>query len=85
MGARSRFLRMHNKFNADYKMLCDVILLQLGEHEKALRLLVHQLDDHAAAESYCLRHAAQDSDTVSLQGRQLFHTLLGIYLDPHNE
>ena len=34
MGARSRFLRMHNKFNADYKMLCDVILLQLGEHDK---------------------------------------------------
>lgn len=32
---------------------CAVLYGKLGEHEKALDLLVHRLEDHAAAEQYC--------------------------------
>ncbi|XP_062934548.1 transforming growth factor-beta receptor-associated protein 1 [Cynocephalus volans] len=50
---------------------------KLGEHEKALRILVHELGDHVAAEDYCLWR----SEGCEPPCRQrLFHTLLAIYL-----
>ena len=58
------------------------MLLQLEDHDKALRLLVQQLNDHAAAESYCLQNSRNRDVT---QQRELFHTLLSIYLDPRHE
>ena len=51
---------------------------QLGEHEKALRLVVHRLKDYDAAENYCLENSGEDD---SVKRKQLFHILLSIYLD----
>ena len=53
---------------------------QLGEHEKALRILVHNLEDYKAAEAYC--------DQISSQKKlkqKLLTSLLSIYLDPSVE
>ncbi|PNI30426.1 TGFBRAP1 isoform 3 [Pan troglodytes] len=50
---------------------------KLGEHEKALHILVHELQDFAAAEDYCL-WCSEGRDPPHRQ--QLFHTLLAIYL-----
>ncbi|BFZ03908.1 hypothetical protein BsWGS_06948 [Bradybaena similaris] len=58
---------------------CAILYGKLEEHEKALRILVHKLKDYGAAENYCL---------VNSEGKEagyckrLFHTLLGVYLDP---
>ncbi|XP_023573115.1 transforming growth factor-beta receptor-associated protein 1 isoform X2 [Octodon degus] len=50
---------------------------KLGEHEQALRVLVHELGDPAAAEDYCL----WGSEGRGAACRQhLFHTLLTMYL-----
>ncbi|XP_058523434.1 transforming growth factor-beta receptor-associated protein 1 [Ochotona princeps] len=50
---------------------------KLGEHEKALHILVHELKDFAAAEDYCLwRSEGRDAACR----RRLFHTLLTLYL-----
>lgn len=52
---------------------------KLDEHEKALKLLVHDLNDPQAAKDYC-HHYVQGRD---LSDRQtIFHTLLKVYLDP---
>jgi len=56
--------------------------VQLGEHDRALRLLVHKLNDFAAAESYCLINTSE-SDIA--ERARLFHMLLSVYLDPTNE
>ncbi|XP_063085809.1 transforming growth factor-beta receptor-associated protein 1 isoform X2 [Cavia porcellus] len=50
---------------------------KLGEHEQALRVLVHELGDTAAAEDYCL-WSSEGQDTPCRQ--HLFHTLLAMYL-----
>ena len=60
--------------------VCDCF--QLGEHERALRLLVHKLRDFPAAENYCLINTSE-SDIV--ERARLFHLLLSVYLDPNNE
>lgn len=57
---------------------CAILYGKLEDHDKALRLLVHQLKDYQAAEDYCQRMS---------QGRdrrfrhRLYHTLLTVYLD----
>ncbi|XP_058390358.1 transforming growth factor-beta receptor-associated protein 1 [Diceros bicornis minor] len=52
---------------------------KLEEHEKALRILVHELRDFSAAEDYCLwRSEGRDPP----YRQRLFHTLLAIYLGP---
>jgi len=56
--------------------------VQLGEHERALRLLVHKLNDFPAAENYCLINTSE-SDIA--ERARLFHMLLSVYLDPSNE
>ncbi|CAL4122719.1 unnamed protein product, partial [Meganyctiphanes norvegica] len=53
---------------------------RLGEHEKALSLLVHHLKDFSAAEQYCIaqtKRASSDQDKPDI-----FLTLLKIYLQP---
>ena len=55
---------------------------QLGEHEKALRILVHELRDYAAAEQYC-RVNSEGRDLADR--RRLFHLLLAVYLDQNNK
>uniref|UniRef100_A0A2K6RFI5 Transforming growth factor beta receptor associated protein 1 n=1 Tax=Rhinopithecus roxellana TaxID=61622 RepID=A0A2K6RFI5_RHIRO len=50
---------------------------KLGEHEKALHILVHELRDFAAAEDYCL-WCSEGREPPHRQ--HLFHTLLAIYL-----
>ncbi|XP_062384156.1 transforming growth factor-beta receptor-associated protein 1 homolog isoform X2 [Sardina pilchardus] len=59
---------------------------RLGEHERALHILVHQLHDHAAAESYCRWASSPPRDPPSSPqdpslGPRLFHLLLDAYLD----
>lgn len=50
---------------------------KLGEHEKALHILVHEMGDFSAAEDYCL----WSSEGQGAACRQrLFHTLLAMYL-----
>lgn len=50
---------------------------KLGEHEQALRILVHELGDTTAAEDYCLW--GSEGQDVPCR-RHLFHTLLATYL-----
>lgn len=64
---------------------CEHLLLEratlygkLEEHDKALHLLVHELRDFPSAEAYCV-WASSSRDSAYRQ--QLFHLLLGIYLD----
>uniref|UniRef100_A0A3Q4I2F6 Transforming growth factor, beta receptor associated protein 1 n=1 Tax=Neolamprologus brichardi TaxID=32507 RepID=A0A3Q4I2F6_NEOBR len=51
---------------------------KLEEHDKALHILVHQLRDFPSAEAFCL-WASSSRDSAYRQ--QLFHLLLGVYLD----
>lgn len=52
---------------------------KLEEHEEALRILVHELQDFSAAEDYCLwRSEGRDPP----YRQRLFHTLLAMYLQP---
>lgn len=51
---------------------------KLEEHDKALHILVHKLRDFSSAEAFCL-WAASSRDSAYQQ--QLFHLLLGVYLD----
>ncbi|XP_045583732.2 transforming growth factor-beta receptor-associated protein 1 [Procambarus clarkii] len=52
---------------------------RLGEHEKALSMLVHQLKDFAAAEQYCI---AQTRGPNNISKSNIFLKLLKIYLRP---
>lgn len=51
---------------------------KLEEHDKALHILVHKLRDFSSAEAFCL-WASSSRDSAYRQ--QLFHLLLGVYLD----
>ncbi|XP_061597424.1 transforming growth factor-beta receptor-associated protein 1 homolog isoform X1 [Cololabis saira] len=64
---------------------CDQLLLEratlhgkLEEHDKALHILVHKLRDFPSAEAFCM-WASSSRD--SAYQKQLFHLLLGAYLD----
>lgn len=52
---------------------------RLGEHEKALSMLVHQLKDFSAAEQYCIAQTKGANDTSK---SSIFLKLLKIYLRP---
>lgn len=60
----------------------DFFNLQLEDHEKALKILVHKLRDYGAAENYCL---VNSEGRESNYRKRLFHILLSVYLDPANE
>lgn len=64
---------------------CEQLLLEratlhgkLEEHDKALNLLVHKLRDFSSAEAFCI-WASSCRDSAYRQ--QLFHLLLGVYLN----
>jgi hypothetical protein len=54
----------------------------MGDHDKALRTLVHKLGDAAAAERYC--DQISFNKPVAFKQKVLL-TLLKIYLDPNLE
>lgn len=57
---------------------CAILYGKLEEHDKALRILVHELKDFSAAEDYCL----WNSESKGLPyRRKLFHMLLSTYLN----
>ena len=56
-----------------------IIILQIEEHEKALDILVHKLKDFKGAEQYCRNNTKNRELKYK---HNLFHTLLGVYLDP---
>ncbi|XP_034048733.1 transforming growth factor-beta receptor-associated protein 1 homolog [Thalassophryne amazonica] len=51
---------------------------KLEEHDKALHILVHKLKDFPCAEAYCIWVS---SCRDSAYRQQIFHLLLGVYLD----
>ncbi|XP_037502813.1 transforming growth factor-beta receptor-associated protein 1 homolog [Rhipicephalus sanguineus] len=57
---------------------CAILYGKLEDHDKALRILVHQLKDYEAAEDYCQR-LSQGRDRRFRH--RLYHTLLAVYLD----
>uniref|UniRef100_A0ABI7W5C9 CNH domain-containing protein n=1 Tax=Felis catus TaxID=9685 RepID=A0ABI7W5C9_FELCA len=64
---------------ADLPMESAILHGKLEEHEEALRILVHELQDFSAAEDYCLwRSEGRDPP----YRQRLFHTLLAMYLQP---
>ncbi|XP_072162816.1 transforming growth factor-beta receptor-associated protein 1-like [Diadema setosum] len=58
---------------------CAILYGKLEEHDKALRILVHKLQDYGAAENYCVVNS-KDQDLA--YRRRLFQLLLSVYLDP---
>ncbi|XP_061619004.1 transforming growth factor-beta receptor-associated protein 1 homolog [Phyllopteryx taeniolatus] len=82
-------LRESNLYSAQYildKMEnCEQLLLEratlygkLEDHDKALHILVHKLGDFQSAEAFCIWTS---SCRDSAYRQQLFHQLLGMYLD----
>ncbi|XP_015915375.1 transforming growth factor-beta receptor-associated protein 1 [Parasteatoda tepidariorum] len=57
---------------------CAILYGKLEEHEKAIKILVHQLQDHEAAEDYCIRMSAGKDKKYR---HRLFYVLLSVYLD----
>ena len=56
---------------------CAILYGKLGQHEKALDLLVNELKDHGGAQQYCVENSKLDDR----EGRQhLFLLLLKVYL-----
>nr|XP_054757088.1 transforming growth factor-beta receptor-associated protein 1-like [Lytechinus pictus] len=58
---------------------CAILYGKLEEHDKALRILVHKLQDYGAAENYCV---VNSKDQDQAYRRRLFQLLLTVYLDP---
>lgn len=61
---------------------CAILYGKLEDHEKALKILVHELRDYVAAENYCL---VNSDGRESGYRKRLLHILLSVYLDPANE
>lgn len=58
---------------------CAILYGKLEEHDRALRILVHKLQDYGAAENYCDINSKGRDLTFR---KRLFQILLGVYLDP---
>ena len=55
---------------------------KMGDHDKALRILVYKIQDFAAAERYCNQISANQS--ISFK-RSVLHNLIKVYTDPSQE
>jgi hypothetical protein len=75
-------LRLGKIKDTDLYADCAILYGKLGDHERALRLLVQKLRDFTTAENYCI---VNSTDTDLAARTRLFHLLLSIYLDPNNE
>lgn len=72
-----RFCLIEKVRGAGLPMESAILHGKLGEHEKALHILVHEMGDFSAAEDYCL-WSSEGRDAACRQ--RLFHTLLAMYL-----
>lgn len=68
--------------DADLHQETAILYGKIDEHEKALDILVHKLKDFRGAEQYCINNT---KDKGVKYKHNLFHTLLGVYLDPKLE
>ena len=60
----------------------SLLLFQLGDHDKALKIFVEKLEDFDAAENYCDKIAPKKGSNLR---ETLLHSLMRIYLDPELE
>eukprot|EP00051_Salpingoeca_urceolata_P025663 m.464125 g.464125 ORF g.464125 m.464125 type:complete len:883 (-) comp20356_c0_seq1:85-2733(-) len=64
---------------SDLHAECAILYGKMGQHDRALNLLVHRLRDHTAAEAYCAENTKHmDRQTT----QQIYLTLLRVYLAP---
>ncbi|KAJ9595158.1 hypothetical protein L9F63_013516, partial [Diploptera punctata] len=68
--------------DADLHQETAILYGKIEEHEKALDILVHKLKDFKGAEEYCINNT---KDKGIKYKHNLFHALLGVYLDPKLE
>uniref|UniRef100_A0A3B4TN33 Transforming growth factor, beta receptor associated protein 1 n=1 Tax=Seriola dumerili TaxID=41447 RepID=A0A3B4TN33_SERDU len=71
-------LRESNLYRVQFLLERATLHGKLEEHDKALHILVHKLRDFSSAEAFCI-WASSCRDSAYRQ--QLFHLLLGVYLD----
>nr|XP_061796722.1 transforming growth factor-beta receptor-associated protein 1 homolog [Nerophis lumbriciformis] len=82
-------LRVSELYRAQYLLgkmdNCELLLLEratlygkLGDHDKALHILVHKLRDFKSAEAFCIWTSSNRDSTYR---QKLFHLLLEMYLD----
>lgn len=62
--------------------LFENLILQLGDHDQALKIFVEKLEDFDAAENYCDKIAPNKGSHLR---ETLLHSLMRIYLDPELE
>ncbi|RNA43847.1 Transforming growth factor-beta receptor-associated 1 [Brachionus plicatilis] len=66
------------EFEDILQLECAILYGKIEEHEKALKVLVYNLEDYVTAMNYCLKHSKD-----SMKNRKLlFNTLFSIYLSP---
>lgn len=66
------------EFEDILELECAILYGKIEEHEKALKILVYNLEDYVTAMNYCLKHSKD-----SMKNRKnLFNTLFSIYLNP---
>ena len=58
-----------------------ILFLQMREHEKALRILLHQLNDFSSAEDYCNQMSSNLSVPSKKEKEKLLLILLTVLLD----
>nr|XP_018671538.1 transforming growth factor-beta receptor-associated protein 1-like [Ciona intestinalis] len=75
----SNLYRVHLILNKvqEFGLFAEQVILhsKLGEHDKALEILVHNLSDPLAAKNYCIEQG-EGNDKFR---QQLFHSLLSVY------
>ena len=67
-----------NEFENILQAECAILYGKIEEHEKALKILVYNLEDYKAATSYCLKNS---NDSLKIR-KNLFNILFSIYLNP---
>lgn len=66
------------EFEDTLQMECVILYGKIEEHEKALKILVYNLEDYVTAMNYCLKHSRDSPKNRKI----LFNTLFLIYLNP---
>ncbi|XP_043926934.1 transforming growth factor-beta receptor-associated protein 1 [Protopterus annectens] len=67
--------------DTDLHMELAILYGKLEEHDRALHILVHNIQDFEAAKKYCLWNSEGKDDAYR---RRLFHLLLSVYLESAN-
>ena len=74
------FFYLDDMFQFHGKMIL-ILFLQMREHEKALRILLHQLNDFSSAEDYCNQMSSNLSVPSKKEKEKLLLILLTVLLD----